>query len=59
MKYTLTAYLPDGEILVIRSIVGREEAENMADVLVKVTTGAGRKRVMRATGASNTLSSGM
>lgn len=38
MKYTLTAYLPDGEILVIRSIVGREEVENMADVLVKVTT---------------------
>lgn len=38
MKYTLTAYLPDGEILEIRSIVGREEAENMADVLVKVTT---------------------
>lgn len=38
MKYTLRAFLPDGQEMIIRSIVDREEAENMADVLVKVTT---------------------
>lgn len=38
MKYTLRAFLPDGQEMIIRSIVNREEAENMADVLVNVTT---------------------
>lgn len=37
MKYTLHGRLPDGTELVVRSIVDREEAEQMAEVLVRVT----------------------
>lgn len=37
MKYTLHAILPDGQEMVIRSMVDREEAEEMAEVLCRVT----------------------
>jgi hypothetical protein len=37
MRYTLHGFLPDGEVLVIRAMVDREEAEDMAEVLCRVT----------------------